>query len=296
MDFRKYIQAVNKEFENNGRSELFVKAEQAVIDTGNPIMMVEFASGVKNGADIEALANAVIASKNSSCIYAFARDVKGANIKPLEEAIIKNKDTSYVIEFIKHIDGANVELLQQFIIDSKYVKGCIQIANACASKEGVDLIKLGKLVAKYGTAEDIYNFSTASLFVDRALMQQAIINRADPEYLYKFSHMASDFKGLEQAMINSGSAQYCYYFAMANKKSDVLALQKAVMKTGELNYCISFANNIEGADIEAVYNMIKNNPKYHYQAEDMKERIIRKRHSNKSELEQMITIMNTDKL
>ena len=90
-----------------------------IIENSKKIQYVcDFVNYVE-GANIEKLQDAVIATNNAPYIYTFARDIQGANIEKLQDAVIATNNAEDIYDFAKDIKGANVRKLWKVIKTTK---------------------------------------------------------------------------------------------------------------------------------------------------------------------------------
>lgn len=106
---------------NGLNSEEIEKLADAIIATKETKYIYYFACDIK-GTLIEKLADAIIATKDAVYIYHFARDIKGVPIEKLADAIITTNDAEYIYYFACDVKGAPIEKLAEAIIAIGNVK------------------------------------------------------------------------------------------------------------------------------------------------------------------------------
>lgn len=223
----KFILECNKEFSKNGRSDLFIKAENAIISTRRGAYILKFAKEVA-GADIEKLTNGVINTNYAVEIFNFAQEIKGINVNKLADAVIKLKDMEYIYYFACYIQGADIEKLQDAII---------QIRNA-------------EFIYKF--AKDVKNSNLDKL-------TQAISHTKSSEFIYKFALLDKvDGSKLNNAILHSIDLNYILLFAKDIKGADKDAIMREVIRRGFSQYIYRFANEIEGANLERLTDAMVN--------------------------------------
>ena len=110
IDLKKYIELSNVEYEKNGASDLFNKAQDKIIATKDPNSIYGFARHVE-GIDVSKFEEAIIKTGNVECIIGFARYVKGADISKIEDIIIATGEPKYIYDFARGADYAFGEVL-----------------------------------------------------------------------------------------------------------------------------------------------------------------------------------------
>lgn len=119
----KFIEKATKEFEQNGRSKLFVAMENKIINSGKPMQMYFFARYAK-GADIKRLQKVFIKMATLEQCYYFAKFVQGAQIRPFITKSFKVDDKFWTEKLINlaHTNGsfdAISDLVMDFVPETK---------------------------------------------------------------------------------------------------------------------------------------------------------------------------------
>lgn len=128
------IEEVCKKIKNyvkeNGFDEKCEYIQEVIINSKNPRNIYEFA--FVEGADIERLQDAILATENSKWITYFTSHIDGANIEKSENVILAKNDLYDMIQFLHFVKGANVKKFENYVINkgddysmeifSKYIK------------------------------------------------------------------------------------------------------------------------------------------------------------------------------
>lgn len=110
----KFIEKATKEFNENGRSDLFVGMENKIIKGGKPIQIYFFARFAK-GASVRRMQNAMLKYATLEDCYFFQKYVPGAKIELFVDKAIKQSDVFWVKKFtsLAKINGTYSKISSQ---------------------------------------------------------------------------------------------------------------------------------------------------------------------------------------
>lgn len=276
MNITRYIDLTNEEYEKNGISELFIKAQNTIISTQNGDYIFKFAHKVK-GADVDLLQDAIIKTGDIENIIDFGAEVDGIDALKISRIVAKHaKSIPVIYECAHKIKGADIPLLQDAIIniantnmgnserDGKYI---IKFAQDI---EGADITKLEDAIIKTDSATNMFDFAYSIKGANIVKLEDAIIKTGDAGNIFYFARFikGSNIEKLQEALIETRNLDYIIKFAKDIKCADIEKLQdvliaeaKKIYRRGERgydDYIIKFAEEVEGANILKLQNAIQN--------------------------------------
>lgn len=205
-----------------------------------------------NGADINFLCNAVIATDDVHSICAFAKGIKGADIKVLQNAVVNIGNAKYVYEFASLVKGADIDILCDAICktgDAEYI-----YKFACHTDLKSDKKALSKAMAGTGNAGYILSFAADVEDADIQVLCDGICKTDDAKFIKRFALeiKGADHDALCMAVCRVKDAKEIFDFALKVKDADIRVLEAAIGETGR--YLADFAVQVEGADKKFLCN------------------------------------------
>lgn len=221
------IEKANVEYKNNGRSKLFVRLEDAVINKKNVRGMYYFARYVK-GSSVDKIQNAIIDSFNPEILYYFTQNVKGADFNKSMEAVYELEDSFWINKFkairdgryeseefqnfcdlfdydISSLKGETTAKLMYSRVNALDINKVIARANEIYEKHGnkisTEFTDLQKLILHTDSSGDFKLFLKFVKGAEIERFEQVALLRGDPEELY---YLATQVKGINvNKMLNA---------------------------------------------------------------------------------------------
>lgn len=229
-----------------------------VIATGNPLYIYHFAAMIEN-APIEKLTKAIVRTKNAKYIYYFAKTLENASAEELSYGIAFSNDFDYILYFAREIKGALIKLLSRAVIAmndasyhySNYITFAANVPNASVEDFASATIDTKDAIAIYLFAYLVPNAPIMKL-------AQAIIESNDAESIYQFAY---DVKGapidlLMEALISIKSPNYICKAALEIPNVALTKLEEALITIGDIECYYQFIKGKKGANIKQFINVI----------------------------------------
>ena len=207
----KFIEKATAEFEQNGRSNLFIAMENRIIKTGKPVQIYFFARYAK-GASATRLQKAIHKVGTAEQCYYFAKYVQGAQLRPAVIKMLEAEDKFWIEKMINFAhDNGRFGEISNLVMDF------------------VPETKQGVLARKDFDSNDL-------------------IDAANQEY--EQNGRSEYFQALEKYCLHSRVPADTNLFAQCVTGVNVKAFERAVLLKGDPFSMFMIATNVKGANVK----------------------------------------------
>ncbi len=265
-----YIMDVTQEYFLLGREDKFELCQQSLLAANcSPVLYYRFAKKYEN-ADIKALGQKVIDSKDLEYNAKFAGLI-GADFKAHEQVVLEEKNPDYCLMFAKYYPNANIKAHQQVVMDHGSL---YQIGEFAATVENADIAPLQEIILWRGGPEHVKDFAMCVKDADIPALEQRIIGSREPYACYQFALdvKGADVNALAKVVLDSKDPQINYEFARYIKGADKMAHAKVVWESKNEAIITAFNCYIKEFGIKKVFGK-EEEKNHHIKIEEMKKEI-----------------------
>lgn len=217
-----FIKAANKEYNKNGRSELFGKMERKMLSSKNAMQLYFFARYVK-GVDITKFQNAVISTGDLEVGFYFIQYVPEAEIEPFLECAVQQGDKFWTEKYIEITEKAETRKIHTSDLRAQVIDRGINISPVS------QIFKIDNIMQD--APKEFRKNGRSQKFID---MEREVIHSKGSAnlslFLSKYDNLLN-VKSIERALILRGDPSIMYLFTQVlpsiNKKTILLGLEMA---------------------------------------------------------------------